>query len=69
MGCVHSTFHHSFADIDTAKNIRLLLVIANLGQFKKVVIPGMITQLESAFGASMAEDQAVSLFFDIWLQY
>ncbi|KDR72646.1 hypothetical protein GALMADRAFT_73791 [Galerina marginata CBS 339.88] len=36
---------------------RLLLVIANLDHFGKAVLPGMVTQLENAFGVSLAEDR------------
>ncbi|KAF8157048.1 exocyst complex component sec5 [Crassisporium funariophilum] len=38
-------------------NTRLLLVISNFNHLSKVIIPGMMTQLESAFGLSLAEDR------------
>ncbi|KAF8899761.1 exocyst complex component sec5 [Gymnopilus junonius] len=36
---------------------RLLIVISNFGNLSKVLIPSMLTQLESAFGVSVAEDR------------
>lgn len=35
-------------------------MMTNLERLEKVVIPSMFTQMESAFGVSMAEDRAVS---------
>ncbi|KAF9523252.1 exocyst complex component sec5 [Crepidotus variabilis] len=36
---------------------RLLLVVANLSDFSKVVVPSMLLQLESAIGISMVDDR------------
>ncbi|PPQ80928.1 hypothetical protein CVT26_014961 [Gymnopilus dilepis] len=36
---------------------RLLIVISNFGHLSKVLIPSMLTQLESAFGVSMTDDR------------
>ncbi|CAK5272889.1 unnamed protein product [Mycena citricolor] len=36
---------------------RLLLVISNLGHLGNAILPSMITQLESAFGITIAEDR------------
>ncbi|KAF7323903.1 Exocyst complex component SEC5 [Mycena kentingensis (nom. inval.)] len=41
------------ADSDT----RLLLVISNFGHLSAVVVPSMISQLEQAFGITLAEDR------------
>ncbi|CAA7268370.1 unnamed protein product [Cyclocybe aegerita] len=43
------------ADGDT----RLLLVISNINDLSKIVIPSMLVQLETAFGISMTEDRKV----------
>ncbi|KAJ8087260.1 Exocyst complex component S5 [Marasmius tenuissimus] len=38
-------------------DIRLLLVLSNFGHLTSSLIPGMITQLESAFGIAIADDR------------
>ncbi|KAL1705960.1 exocyst complex component Sec5-domain-containing protein [Schizophyllum commune] len=42
---------------DTVSNTRLLLVISNFNYLTTSVIPSMITQLENAFGISVAEER------------
>lgn len=41
------------------QDTRLLLVISNFGHLSKAVIPSMLTQLETAFGVTLAEDRKV----------
>lgn len=41
------------------QDTRLLLVISNFGHLSSTVIPSMITQLENAFGISIADDKNV----------
>jgi len=53
-------------DIDFMPNLqdtRLLLVISNFKHLSSTVIPSMLTQLESAFGLSVAEDRKVRVVF------
>ncbi|KAF8189835.1 exocyst complex component Sec5-domain-containing protein [Mycena galopus ATCC 62051] len=38
---------------------RLLLVISNVGHLANAIVPSMITQLETAFGISIAEDKSM----------
>ncbi|KAF8999104.1 exocyst complex component sec5 [Cyathus striatus] len=41
----------------TDSDVRMLLVISNLGHLSTAIIPSMLTQLENAFGISIAEDR------------
>ncbi|KAJ3517910.1 hypothetical protein NLJ89_g205 [Agrocybe chaxingu] len=43
----------------TDGDTRLLLVVSNINDLSKIVIPGMLVQLETAFGISMTEDRKV----------
>src|SRR5258708_31552994 len=46
--------------IESCKNTRTLLVISNFVNLKRVRIPDMITQLETAFNITVDNDKAVS---------
>ena len=43
----------------TLQDIRMLCVISNFGHLSKTVIPGMLSQLESALGVAVLEDKQV----------
>ncbi|KAJ3514703.1 hypothetical protein NLJ89_g2225 [Agrocybe chaxingu] len=47
---------HELLDLKDG-NVRLLLVISNLKHLGRAVIPGMLVQVEAAFGISLAEDR------------
>ncbi|KAJ7810126.1 exocyst complex component sec5 [Mycena leptocephala] len=42
---------------ESARDTRLLLVISNFGHLANAIVPSMITQMETAFGISIAEDR------------
>ncbi|CAA7268400.1 unnamed protein product [Cyclocybe aegerita] len=48
---------HELLDLKDG-NVRLLLVISNLKHLGRAVIPGMLVQVEAAFGITLADDRA-----------
>ena len=55
------SFLHYHKTAKMFQDVRLLLVFSNFGYFSNVVVPSMISQLESAFGISISEEKQVSL--------
>ena len=50
----------SLIDIQlSVQDNRLLLVISNFGHLSRIVLPSLLTELESAFGASVQDDKQV----------
>lgn len=42
-----------------SQDTRILLVVSNFGHLMRVLIPSMISELETAFSSSMAEERRV----------
>jgi exocyst complex component 2 len=46
--------------LQPAQNTRVLVVISNFGHLSQVIIPSMLTELESALGASVTDERKVT---------